>query len=250
MYPRYCITIPHYRHGEQLLRYLPKLKSLDLPIIIVDDGSDAKTVEKLRLYCDSHNIVLLEHVKNRGKGAAVFTAAYAARTQGYTHIIQVDADGQHNADDIPKLISMSQEQTGAIISGKPVFAKDAPLVRVYGRKITLFWVALESFSFAIKDGLCGFRCYPLDEFERVADRYYIGKRMDFDTEILTKSCWLNIPIYFVDTKVCYPEDNISHFYYLRDNLLLIKLHTRLMLGMLIQSPRLLLNKLFIMKKPR
>ena len=250
MSPRYCITIPHYRHGEQLLRYLPKLESLGLPIIIVDDGSDAETRKKLKRYTDTHNILLLEHVENRGKGAAVFTAAYAARARGYTHIIQIDADGQHNADDIPKFISLSREHSGAIISGKPVFAKDAPLIRVYGRKITLFWVALESFSFAIKDGLCGFRCYPLAEFERVTDRYYIGKRMDFDTDILTKSCWLNIPIYFVDTKVCYPEGNVSHFYYLRDNLLLIKLHTRLMLGMLIRSPLLLLNKLFIRKKSR
>ena len=133
-------------------------------------------------------------------------------------------------------ISLSKQYPGAIISGAPKFGDDAPKTRVYGRKVTDFWVMLETLSLSIKDSLCGFRIYPLDQFEKVFDRYHVGKRMEFDTDVLVKSVWENVPVHFIDTVVQYPTNSVSHFYYLRDNLRLINLHIRLMIGMLVRLP--------------
>lgn len=223
---------------------LPKLKALDLPCIVVDDGSDIRNLEKLDdALSDEPNFFQIKHEHNRGKGAAVISACYHARFLGFTHVIQVDADGQHNLHDIQQFVDYSAQHPHTIISGKPYFEDSAPKIRVYGRRITDFWVALETLSLQIKDSLCGFRVFPLDETEKIIDNYHIGSRMNFDTDILVKAVWANVSLHFIPTKVIYPENNISHFHYLRDNSLLIQLHVRLMFGMIIRSPMLIARRL-------
>lgn len=239
---KYCLIIPHYNHHQQFLAFLPKLEAAGLPIIVVDDGSDSNSRNALETaVTDRPNLYLYKHPRNRGKGAAVKTGFLTASLLGFTHAIQIDADGQHNTLDIKKFVEASQQKPNAIICGRPVFDSSVPKVRLHGRKVTTFWVCLETLSNKIKDGLCGFRVYPLAMVEKVMDRYYIGCRMDFDTEILVKAVWYNVDLYFIETAVIYPAHSISHFQYLRDNLNLIRLHTQLMLGMLIRIPLLLLN---------
>ena len=114
----------------------------------------------------------------------MWTGAHAARTLGFSHMLQIDADGQHDVNDVARFIELAQAHPNAVISGAPQFDDSAPKARVYGRKVTDFWVALETCSLKIKDSLCGFRVYPLAEFELVFDKYHIGKRMDFDTDVL------------------------------------------------------------------
>jgi hypothetical protein len=63
--------------------------------------------------------------------------------------------------------------------------------------------------------------------------------MDFDTEILVKAVWDDVPLKFIDTPVSYLHQGSSHFHYLRDNLALVSLHGRLMFGMLVRSPMLI-----------
>jgi glycosyltransferase involved in cell wall biosynthesis len=239
-----CLIVPHYRHVAEFEQFLPRLLALALPIILIDDGSsDAQVSQLEQLIQDKPDITLVKHGHNRGKGAAVMTGLTLARAQGYSHGFQVDADGQHNLEDVHHFIEQARAHPNAIICGKPTFTDDAPKARVYGRRVTDFWVALETLSTQIKDGLCGFRVYPLVQTEQICDAYYIGKRMDFDTEILVKAVWRNIELRFIDTQVIYPEGGASHFNYLRDNLLLIRLHTRLMLGMLVRSPWLIAQRL-------
>ncbi|MBX2867270.1 MAG: glycosyltransferase family 2 protein [Acidiferrobacterales bacterium] len=237
-----CLILPHYNHVRELTQFLPKLLSLDLLCIIIDDGSDDEEKSRLiRLLEDHPKIELIFHHHNRGKGAAVMTAAVHARSRGMTHIFQVDADGQHNLEDVSGFIAASKAAPLTIVCGKPVFDETAPKARVYGRKVTDFWVSLETLSLKIKDGLCGFRIYPLEQLERLMDDYYLGPRMDFDTEVLVKAVWHQVPLRFLDTQVQYIHDGTSHFHYLRDNLVLIRLHTRLMFGMVRRLPRLILN---------
>jgi glycosyltransferase involved in cell wall biosynthesis len=250
----YCFVIPHYNHHLAFSKFLPLLVNLDIACVVVDDGSLPESIDAVQSLIDnfkksdSHKqdvakeIYLLKHKKNRGKGAAFFTGAYYARTLGFTHVIQIDADGQHDVSDVDAFIRYSQDHPETIVSGKPYFENNAPKVRVYGRRITDFWVALETLSFQIKDSLCGFRVYPLSKIEQILDVYHIGVRMDFDTEILVKAVWLDISLYFIPTKIIYPENSISHFHYLRDNFLLIYLHIRLMLGMVMRLPFLVFKK--------
>jgi len=235
--------LPHFNHVHELTVFLPQLLSLRLPCIVVDDGSNEEEVARLTELVSQHSeINLIKHVRNRGKGAAVITAAAYARTLGMTHIIQIDADGQHNSEDVLGFIDASRKAPDTIICGRPVFDSSAPKARVYGRKVTDFWVAIETLSVKIKDGLCGFRVYPLDQMELLTDHYYIGARMDFDTEILVKAVWCNTKLRFIDTEVQYIEEGRSHFHYLRDNLVLIRLHVRLMFGMVIRLPFLIAGK--------
>lgn len=240
----YCLLIPHYNHERQFLAFLPQLIATGLPLVVVDDGSNdhsrAQVAAAVAQHANAHFFALQ---RNRGKGGALKAGFYFARSLGFTHAIQIDADGQHDIKDIGGFVQRSQAQPEAIICGKPVFDTSAPKARVYGRKVTDFWVALETLSLRIKDGLCGFRIYPLAQIENVLDQYFIGNRMDFDTELLVKAVWLNTALVFIETKVIYPEHNVSHFNYLRDNLLLIKLHTRLILGMLVRLPMLLWQRL-------
>ena len=228
---QFCLLIPHYNHHQQLIRFLPVVAAQNLPCLIVDDGSCSQSLAEL---CDALTqfpaMTLLAMPHNRGKGRAIKTGMAWAAYQGFTHVIQIDADGQHHVEDIPRFMALAQTQPDALISGCPTFDQSAPAVRRHGRKITSGVCMLETLSTAIRDGLCGFRVYPVSNFEKVQDSYYLGNRMDFDTEILVKSVWLGIPLKYLDTPVIYPEGNISHFNYLRDNLILIKLHTRLLLA--------------------
>lgn len=241
---KHCLLIPHYNHHHQLIRFLPKLINTGLPCLIIDDGSTEESNQILQSALNDYpGIYLFLQRRNRGKGGAVKAGFYHARSLGFTHAIQIDADGQHNLEDLPEFIRISQENPQAIICGKPVFDDSAPKARLYGRKVTDFWAALETLSLKIKDGLCGFRVYPLTETENILDHYFLSNRMDFDTEFLVKAVWCKTRLIFVKTNVIYPEQNISHFNYLRDNLQLIKLHARLMLGMLIRSPMLIWHRL-------
>ena len=240
----FCLVVPHYEQYKSLKEFLPKLLDLGLTIIMVDDGSREKTKIRLReriRYLEkkySNECHLIEHDDNKGKGAAIYTGSRVARNFGFSHMIQIDADGQHDVNDVPAFIEQSEQYPDQIISGAPTFDDSAPKARVYGRKVTDFWVALETMSLSIRDSLCGFRVYPLSQFQEAHDRFTIGPRMDFDTDIMVKSVWLGIPIRFVETKVIYTDKSTSHFHYVRDNLRLIWLHTRLMCGMLIRLPQL------------
>lgn len=240
----YCILIPHYNHERQFLQFLPRLTAAGLPCVIVDDGSEPGSVDQVRDFIKQYSSVYLFEMRvNRGKGAAVKAGFIHARALGFSHALQIDADGQHEVADIQRFISASEIQPDVIICGKPVFDESAPKARLYGRKVTDFWVALETLSFKIKDGLCGYRVYPLARVEQVMDNYYLGSRMDFDTEILVKAVWSGIALKFIETHVVYPEQSVSHFNYVRDNLRLIHLHCRLMLGMLVRFPFILWRNL-------
>ncbi len=238
--PSYCLLIPHYNHADQLLRFLPALLASGLPCLVVDDGSNASNLTRLQTELTSNpQIHLFSLAVNRGKGAALKAGFYFARQLGFTHVIQIDADGQHDTADLPHFIRTSESKPHTLICGRPQFDRSAPKARRYGRRVTDFWVALETLSFRVKDSLCGYRVYPLTQIEQVLDRYYVGSRMDFDTEILVKAVWSGVAIKFINTRVIYPPQSVSHFNYLRDNLQLIRLHTRLMLGMLLRFPMIL-----------
>jgi predicted LPLAT superfamily acyltransferase len=187
-------------------------------------------------------VTLLLHPYNRGKGAAVMTGLRRAYRDGFSHALQVDADGQHNLADIPAMVAKAQAKPDALISGKPEYDESVPKGRLYGRYITHFWVWVETLSFDIQDSMCGFRVYPLAATERLLCQQALTERMDFDIEILVKLYWQGVEILFQPTKVIYPEGGVSHFQAVADNVRITKLHTKLFFGMLKRLPWLLKRK--------
>ena len=249
MASRYSIIIPNYNHTQHIEQVLQSIAPLEVDVIMVNDGSDDTTTAFLSELESQYQFLSLIHLsQNQGKGGAVLAGMREAFKRGFTHAIQVDADGQHNLEDIPKFLNLSQENPHAVICGIPDYDDSVPLGRLIPRYITHFWVWVETLSFAIKDSMCGFRLYPLDETMAMLEHSSIGKRMDFDTEILVKLYWRNISIINLPTKVTYPEDGSSHFKMVRDNWLITKMHTRLFFGMIPRAPKLIARH--FRKQPR
>ncbi|HGK4674448.1 glycosyltransferase family 2 protein [Kluyvera genomosp. 2] len=238
-----CVLIPCYNHGAMMPGVLARLRSFALPCIVVDDGSDAATRETLtRLAAQTEGLTLIRLDENAGKGAAVIRGLEAAAAVGYSHAVQVDADGQHAIEDIPKLLALAEEHPTALISGQPIYDESIPRSRLYGRWVTHVWVWIETLSLQLKDSMCGFRVYPVAPTLQLAERATLGKRMDFDTEVMVRLYWQGNTSYFVPTRVTYPLDGLSHFDALKDNLRISRMHTRLFFGMLPRIPTLLFRR--------
>lgn len=245
---RPCVVIPVYQHARFLAPLLDRIGQLGLPCVLVNDGGNAEESALLQQLATRPNVFLQEQFPNQGKGAAVFAGFRYARAQGFSHAVQIDADGQHRVDDIPRLLAASCAEPGALVTGIPQYDQSVPKHRLYARYITHFWVWVETLSFTIRDSMCGFRVYPLADTLAVVEHTRMGRRMDFDTEIVVRLYWRGLPVISIPTPVTYPEDGISNFRPLHDNLLICWMHTRLVFGMLLRSPVLIGRKLLRKRK--
>lgn len=215
-----------------------------MPCLLIDDGSGEACARELdRLTREISETRLVRLAPNRGKGAAMLAGFRAASAAGRTHALQIDADGQHALEDIPRFIEEAREHPLALICGKPLFDASMPRARRYGRWLTHALVWLETLSFDIPDSLCGFRVYPLEPVMRLVAAEHIGARMDFDVEIIVRLHWRGVPLRWIGTRVVYPRDGISHFRLVRDNAHMVLLQLRLLAGMLLRLPRLIGRKL-------
>lgn len=242
---RPCLVVPFYNHEQAIVHTVAALKPYGLPCWLVDDGSHAAAQPVLDALAagEAGWLTLLRLSLNQGKGVAVMTGCAAAQAAGHTHAVQVDADGQHDVRDIPRLLALAAAQPRALVTGVPVYDESVPRSRLYGRYVTHFWVWVHTLSFRIRDSMCGFRVYPLAESLAVWNAGGVGRRMDFDTDILVRLHWRGAAIVELPTRVTYPLDGVSHFDLLRDNLRISWMHTRLFFGMLRRLPRLLWQRL-------
>lgn len=238
-----CVVIPCYNHGAMMAGVLARLAPFQLPIIIVDDGSSKETQQALAaLVALDPQLTLIRLKQNAGKGAAVIRGLEAADRAGFTHAVQVDADGQHAIEDISALLALATQHPDALISGQPIYDDSIPRSRLYGRWITHIWVWIETLSLQLKDSMCGFRVYPIVPTLQLAQRVALGQRMDFDTEVMVRLYWQGNTSYFMPTRVTYPQDGLSHFDALKDNVRISLMHTRLFFGMLPRMPSLLMRR--------
>ena len=183
---------------------------------------------------------------NSGKGSAVLAGLAAAQQAGFTHALAMDSDGQHPAHLIPAFMQASQRRPDAMILGRPVFDASAPLLRVRGRRVSNGWTNLETLGAGVGDSLFGFRVYPIAELVGVMRRQPWMRRFDFDTEAVVRLAWRGVAPLNLDAPVRYlrpDEGGVSHFNYVRDNLLLMWMHTRLLIGCVVRIPMLLMRKL-------
>jgi predicted LPLAT superfamily acyltransferase len=239
-----CLLIPIYDHHRAIRATVGRLAPHGLPIFIVDDGSGEATRTALAgLAADFPQVRVFRLARNEGKGAAVMLGLREAIRAGFSHALQIDADGQHDAGDVPRFLALGAAHPGALVCGKPVFDDSAPKLRLYGRSVTHFWVCLETLSLCAPDSMCGYRLYPLAAACALIDRADIPKRMDFDIEILVRLAWDGVEARSVETRVSYPADGVSHFDMLRDNLRITQTHARLTCGMLLRLPRLVWRRL-------
>jgi len=233
----HLVLIPSYNPGARLVATVTAALEQWSPVWIVDDGSnDESTGAAQELAAGDSRVRVLVRQRNGGKGAAVATGVDAAIAAGFTHVLILDADGQHPTDYIPRFMAASEANPPALILGRPVFGPEVPLERLHGRKLSVWLAWVEILGRGIDDPLFGFRVYPAAELQRALAATRRARGFDFDPEVVVRMFWAGVPTVNIAAPCRYfapGEGGVSHFNYLRDNLKLIWLHTRLLAQLLL-----------------
>lgn len=226
---RPCAVIPTFDNPATVRRVVEGVRRHVANVIVVDDGSG----EACRRAVDGIERDGLARIERRshngGKGAAVKTGFAAAQRLGWSHVLQVDADGQHDLDDVPRFLAEAQAHPDALILGYPIFDASRPRGRAFAHQISIFWVDVETGGRVIADPQCGFRVYPLAQALAVGAG---GDHMEFDQELPVRMVWAGTPVRNLPTRVRYlsaAEGGVSHFDLWRDNARISRLHTRLVI---------------------
>jgi glycosyltransferase involved in cell wall biosynthesis len=245
--PTHLVVIPSYNPGTAVYETVRGARRFWNPVWVVVDGSTDGTAQGLQdLARGDPGLRVIVLPRNGGKGGAVLHGITLAAAEGYTHALTMDSDGQHPAASIPEFMARSQAQPRAVVLGVPVFDAHAPALRVQGRKVSNWWANVETGWSGIEDSLYGFRVYPIADLAAVMRGQRWMRRFDFDPEAAVRLLWRGVPPVNLKAPVRYltPEEGgVSHFNYVRDNLLLSWMHTRLMLEFVVRLPVLLWRKI-------
>lgn len=242
----HLVLIPSYNPGPMVYETVRTARQYWNPVWVVVDGSTDGTAEVLLAMAAQDaglRVLVLPH--NQGKGAAVLHGLEQATKAGFSHVLTMDSDGQHPPERIPAFMAESAAQPGAMILGVPVFDASAPSLRVKGRRISNWWANLETLWAGIGDSLFGFRVYPVAALRQIMRNQLWMRHFDFDPEAVVRLCWLGVKPVNLPAAVRYfrpDEGGVSHFRYLRDNLLLTWMHTRLFIGFVLRLPVLLAKR--------
>lgn len=234
MKPRFLICIPVYNNDETVGQVINEsLQLTPHPVLVVDDGSDSD-VEAFykKQHKSDARLTFVRHKKNDGKGVALQTGFKYALENDFTHVVTIDADGQHNAHEIPKLTdAAAQDPFSLVIGDREMSTANVPSSSAFGRAFSNFWVKYETDA-KVADSQSGFRCYPLFFLQNMK---FFCKKYDFEIEVLIRSIWAGVRIQNIKISVIYfpPEKRITHFHKIKDNVRLTLLNICLIMVSLI-----------------
>jgi glycosyltransferase involved in cell wall biosynthesis len=242
----HVVLMPTYNTGPRLRAVVAEALRHWQPVLVVVDGSTDGSTEAMRELAHTEpGLAVIVLPRNEGKGAAVLAGAQWARERGFTHALAMDADGQHPAAKIAEFMAISARNPDALVLGSPIFPANVPRERLYFRKLSVALVRGTILGAGIDDNLYGFRVYPVAPLLAVLGLRRSGRRYDFDTEAAVRLCWRGVRPINVPAPVRYfsrAEGGVSHFHYLRDNLTLARMHTRLVFELPGRVPELLRHR--------
>lgn len=224
---RICFLIPTFNNPMTIRKVVLEARQYLSDVWVIDDGSGAAGRQACAELAAESLAQVYHRPQNGGKGAAVKTGFEQARAAGFTHVLQVDADGQHDLSAVPRFLEQARRHPDALVMAYPEYDASAPRVRKIARKFTDFWVNLEAGRGIIRDAMVGFRVYPLAAVEPLR---VPGNRMDFDIEVAVRLVWSGVRVVNLPVQVRYlaaSEGGISHFRPLGDNLRFSWLHSKL-----------------------
>ena len=243
----HLVLIPSFNTGGKVYATVREARRYWNPVwVVVDGSSDGTSDGLLQMAADDEGLRVMVLPNNRGKGAAVMFGLAEAEQRGFSHVLTMDADGQHPAQKIPEFMQASERNRDAMVLGCPQFDASAPLIRVRGRRISNWWANFETLGGGIGDSLFGFRVYPVGPLLGVMRGQRWMRRFDFDPEAAVRLSWHGVPAVNVAAPVKYfsaAEGGVSHFNYLRDNTLLTFMHIRLVTGFVLRLPLLLWRRI-------
>ncbi len=242
----HIVLIPSYNPGPKVYETVRAARQYWNPVWVVIDGStDGSEVTLKTMALEDTGLRVIHLPRNQGKGSAVLHGLNLATAEGYTHALTMDSDGQHPPDLIPTFMAESIKQPNSMILGMPIFDASAPNIRVQGRKLSNWWANLETLWAGIGDSLFGFRVYPIDPLRKVMRYQPWMRHFDFDPEAAIRLSWRGVKAVNLPAPVLYfspDEGGVSHFRYLRDNILLTWMYTRLFIGFVLRLPMLLIRR--------
>jgi len=222
MAARLLIAIPYYDHPGTLRDVVERSIKVHQEVLVVDDGSKVPAGDLL----EGVDVHIERHRVNRGKGAAILTAGRYAEKRGVTHVVTLDADGQHDPADFPKFErAIRRDPTSLYVGCREFGVMGVPRSSRFGRKVSNFWFRLQTGQ-SVMDCQSGFRAYPVAVLTGLG---YMCRGYAFEVEVLVRSAWAGLECRNVDISVYYPDKGrrISHFRKLRDNALLTVLNAHL-----------------------
>ncbi|MDH5565292.1 MAG: glycosyltransferase family 2 protein [Myxococcales bacterium] len=226
-----CLLIPIFEHKDEIGGVARELERFELACLVIDDGSGPETRAVLRALERAYPwLSVHRRERNGGRGAALKTGYRLAAQRGFSHAIQLDADGQHDAADVPRFLDAIASDPDALVLGVPRFDATAPRSRLVGRQLSRAMVWLATLSFDVVDPLCGFRGIPLASAVALLDAVRTGDHMEFDPELVIHLQRRGVAIRSVPTRVIYRSEGLSHFDMLRDNVRLSGVYARALLG--------------------
>ena len=219
--PGCCLIIPAYNEGTALGTVVREV--LQLPsgfidaIVLVDDGSTDGCCD---MSLSDWRVRLLRHRDNEGKARALIDGMQLALQQGPDLIVTLDGDGQHQPDDVPRLLEVARDNPRSIVVGARLADRASfPSARYRANRFANFWIGWAS-GHRIADSQSGFRVYPRDLLTRLLpklDRRYPagagGRRKGFvfESELLIESGQLGYVTTAVRIPAIYGTGRTSHF---------------------------------------
>lgn len=231
------IVIPTYNNKKTLRHVVGKALSSGLPILVVNDGSTDGSIETISDTAAS----ILNFTENRGKGRAIVAAADWAKERGYSHIITIDADGQHDPAEAPGFIEKIKAHPMSIIIGKRDFENTrVPGSSRFGRRWSNLWIRITT-GLSVGDSQSGYRAYPVEAITKIPCK---GSRYNFEVEIIVRSAWAGLEIIDHDISVNYTAETkeASHFDPFWDNYRISVTYTRLVIRNFIPYPHKVIFK--------
>ena len=153
-------VVPVYRYADKLESTIACIQTQGVGVIVVNDGSEIRVSQQIEEICQRLGCQLIYRKENGGKGAAIRDGLICAGEAGYSHVFQVDGDGQHRLDQLDAFLGLIQGNPDALILGTPVYDHSVPTGRKIGRWATHIWIWINTLSFDISDSM--FRTYIIN----------------------------------------------------------------------------------------
>ncbi len=202
-----CVVIPSYNAERTIVNLIEGVSKFFQPsdIIVIDDGS----VDKTSKFASELGAVVLRLEKNFGKGRVLKTGFEFARVKGYDAVLTLDADLQHNPNEIPKFIEKFNEGFDIVIGNRMKNLKSMPIERIFSNKTTSFLISIRTGK-KIPDSQCGFRLIKMDVIKSVNAK---SDGFVFESEFLIKALLAGFKVGFVDIETIYNggRSYIKHF---------------------------------------
>jgi glycosyltransferase involved in cell wall biosynthesis len=237
-----CIIIPAYNCERTISAVLETVLLYTSDVIVVNDGSTDNTANVLSLF--GERIILVSCYRNKGKGYALKMGFKEALKRGFSYALTMDADGQHQIEDITVFLEAMQRHADALIVGVRSFNHpNMPQGNIFANKFSNFWFTLQT-SIKFPDTQSGYRLYPLKKMKRIQP---FTHRYEAELELLVRCAWRNISIIGIPVQVYYPAkgERISHFHPKKDFIRISLLNTFLcFLAVVYGYPSMFIRKHF------